>query len=110
MVKSLSRGNDDRLSKTQLKTYLGPKSEHVSSIALISITNQQATIEMGTCSGRRSVDSMLPQFFLDFSRALFLEIILLLLDVIIPIQLIFYFSVCVIIQLPVSSCQHENMN
>mgnify|MGYP001795092088 FL=1 len=46
---------DKYLSKTQLKTYMGPKSSHKSSMIIQAFTDQQAIIELETSSGMLTV-------------------------------------------------------
>ena len=42
-----------RLSKTHIKVYLGPRSEFVSELSILHFTDQQAVVEMETCSGEK---------------------------------------------------------
>lgn len=52
---SSTKLKDKYLSKTQLKTYMGPKSSHKSSMIIQAFTDQQAIIELETSSGMLTV-------------------------------------------------------
>ena len=51
MAKVLSEGKGQRLSKTQLKNALGPRSPMLARVEITDINDDQATLEFENCSG-----------------------------------------------------------